>query len=147
MLWQPMSWRLLAHSHMLGITSICLMSQSSKSCFALCQLMCFCFPAFNGWVTGPLFKNISIRVKSFYLPFFYQQYSSTAWSFTFTLTAIYGVVFSSRIQNSNLNLLSLTQSSQVIYDYKMKRFYKLKNEFTLPFINQTSSAIYEIKYK
>lgn len=44
--------------------------------------------------------------------FFYQQYSSTAWSFTFTLTAIYGVVFSSRIQNSNLNLLSLTQTSQ-----------------------------------
>lgn len=69
MLWQPMSWRLLAHSHMLGITSICLMFQSSKSCFALCQLMCFCFPAFNGWVTGPLFKNISIRVKSLYLPF------------------------------------------------------------------------------
>lgn len=126
MLWQPMSWRLLAHSHMLGITSICVMFQSSKSCFALCQLMCFCFPTFNGWVTGPLFKNISIRVKSLYLPFFNQQYSSTAWSFTFTLTAIYGVVFSSRIQNSNLNLLSLTQTSQVIYDYKMKRFSKLK---------------------
>lgn len=76
-------------------------------CTMSCQLMCFCFPAFNGWVTGPLFKNISIRFA-----FFYQQYSSTAWSFTFTLTAIYGVVFSSRIQNSNLNLLSLTQTSQ-----------------------------------
>lgn len=49
--------------------------------------------------------------------------------------------------DSDLNLLSLTQTSQVIYDYKMKRFYKLKNEFTLPFINQTSSAIYEIKYE
>lgn len=81
--------------------------------FCTMSVMCFCFPAFNGWVTGPLFKNISIRVKSLYLPFFfYQQYSSTAWSFTFTLTAIYGVVFSSRIQNSNLNLLSLTQTSQ-----------------------------------
>lgn len=147
MLWQPMSWRLLAHSHMLGITSICLMFQSSKSCFALCQLMWFCFPAFNGWVYRSFVQKHLHKSQIALFAFFYQQYSSTAWSFTFTLTAIYGVVFSSRIQNSDLNLLSLTQTSQVIYDYKMKRFSKLKNEFTLPFINQTSSAIYEIKYK
>lgn len=39
--------------------------------FCTMSVMCFCFPAFNGWVTGPLFKNISIRVKSLYLPFFF----------------------------------------------------------------------------
>lgn len=145
MLWQPMSWRLLAHSHMLGITSICLMFQSSKSCFALCQLMWFCFPAFNGWVYRSFVQKhlhkSQIALFAFFLSTIFINsmiihiYSNIWCSFFITYT------------DSDLNLLSLTQTSQVIYDYKMKRFYKLKNEFTLPFINQTSSAIYEIKYK